>query len=43
MLEVKLYDYDTKEYGVYYFESSRELTDYLDKYNVRLIWKREMI
>ena len=42
VLEAKLYDYDKKEYGTYYFESTSELTDYLSDNNVRLIYKREI-
>ncbi len=42
MLEVKLYDNDEKEYGIYYFENISELSDYLDRHNVTLIYKREI-
>lgn len=42
MVEAKLYDNNEKEYGIYYFEDIGELTDYLDNYNVTLIWKREI-
>ena len=42
MLEVKLYNNDTKEYGTYYFEDISELGDYLLKNNVTLIFKRQI-
>lgn len=42
MLEVKLLDNNEKEYGIYYFEDILELTNYLDEYNVTLIWKHEI-
>lgn len=42
MLEVKLYDNDKKEYGMYYFEDISELSDYLDSHNVTLIYKIEI-
>lgn len=42
MLEVKLYDNDEKEYGIYYFENISELSNYLDSHNVTLIYKREI-
>lgn len=42
MLEVKLYDNDKKEYGIYYFEGISELTDYLDNHNVTLVYKKEI-
>ena len=42
MIVAKLYNNDTKEYGLYYFESIAELTDFLLKNNVTLI-KKEII
>ena len=42
MIVAKLYNNDTKEYGLYYFKGITELTDFLLKNNVTLI-KKEII
>ena len=42
MIATKLYNNDTKEYGLYYFKDIAELTDFLLENNVTLI-KKEII